>query len=114
MMTNSNDSVKLGAKLLLEGAKMLNTPCPICRNPIYQLRDQRLYCVTCVKEVVRENTAESKTGDTTQISNDTSMDPIAAKIAQLSSMLDKENDPLKIVEIADTIKKLQQIQKNKG
>jgi len=113
-MTNSNDSVKLGAKLLLEGAKMLNTPCPICRSPIYQLRDQKLYCTTCVKEVVRENASEPNIMDTNQVSADISKDPIAAKIAQLSSMLDKENDPAKIVEIADTIKKLQQIQNNKG
>ena len=113
-MTNSSDSVKLGAKLLLEGAKMLNTPCPICRNPIYQLRDQRLYCTTCVKEVVRENSSESNTIDLEEASKESDKDPITAKIAQLSSMLDKETDPSKIVEIADTIKKLQQIQNNKA
>ncbi|MDH5400876.1 MAG: hypothetical protein OEZ01_13215 [Candidatus Heimdallarchaeota archaeon] len=102
-----NDSpIKRAAELLLKGAQMLNQPCPICISPIYKLPDSTLFCTTCDKKLIyeKDNALTNKTQTNTKINN-----PILNKIKELTNMLEQEKDLAKIVEIADTIKKLEMI-----
>ena len=105
-MGSSDEVIAKAAELLLQGAIMLSTACPVCRDPIYKLKDESMYCVKCDKPVVRQVEHETKTGQT----QSTQVDPITQKITQLSRQLELETDHEKIVQLADTIKKLQQMQ----
>ncbi|MHA2092213.1 MAG: Sjogren's syndrome/scleroderma autoantigen 1 family protein [Candidatus Kariarchaeaceae archaeon] len=104
-MGSSDEVIAKAAELLLQGSIMLNIACPVCREPIYQLKDKSMYCVKCDKPVVRQVENEKKVDQTLS----TQIDPIAQKIAQLSRQLERETDQEKIVQLADTIRKLQQL-----
>lgn len=105
---NKLDATQRAAQLLLEGAKMTNIACPECDMPIYQKRDENLYCATCDKRVVREEEQSQKVA----ISSSGASDPIAKKIAQLSTQLEAETDLAKIKELSETIRHLQKIQQS--
>ena len=73
-----DDPIKKAADLLLKGERMLEISCPVCNDPIYQLKDKSMFCVTCDKKVVREedmdisiadNTRENKNSNKTIIKN---------------------------------------------
>ena len=108
-----DEVTKKGAKLLLEGAKMLATPCPICHNPIYQLQNSQLICVKCNRMVEIVSKAPTKTPTQLEIPRQIVANKentaINLKIDQLTKQLLEETDPKKIIEIAETIKKLEQI-----
>jgi UPF0148 protein len=104
-MGSSDDVIAKAAELLLQGSIMLNIACPICREPIYQLKDKSMYCVKCDKPVVRQVENEKKVGQ----NQSTQVDPIAQKISQLTRQLERETDHEKIVQLANTIKKLQEL-----
>lgn len=99
-----NDSVIKGAKLLLEGAKMLQTPCPQCKTPIYELKNKKLICTLCNQYLIREG--EIKKEEPNSIFK---LSPVRSKIKQLSNNLDEETDPKKIIELSKLIKELEKI-----
>ncbi|MCH8908903.1 MAG: hypothetical protein IH840_17600 [Candidatus Heimdallarchaeota archaeon] len=100
------DAYQRGAELLLKGAIMLRTACPNCNDPIYKLRDGRLFCATCNTSVIVVDDSEV---DRINDSEPEEHDPITKKIAGLSKQLELETNPEKILELAETIRKLQQI-----
>ncbi|MHA1749976.1 MAG: Sjogren's syndrome/scleroderma autoantigen 1 family protein [Promethearchaeota archaeon] len=51
-----NDSnIRKMAHYLMSGAKMLDLACPICNNPIFQLKNGEKACVVCERKVVFED-----------------------------------------------------------
>ena len=104
------DKVQLAAELLLNGASMLGIACPRCRDPIYLLRDKTMFCATCNSSIAYENSIGNQEEKVSKPESD-KLDPIQAKIDQLSAKLKITNDPDEIISIANTIKKLQQISK---
>ncbi|MHA2501823.1 MAG: Sjogren's syndrome/scleroderma autoantigen 1 family protein [Candidatus Kariarchaeaceae archaeon] len=101
----NDDAVRRASELLLKGATMLQDACPDCNNPIYKLNDGAMRCAYCDKGVIREsslNKAELK-----ELHQDE--DPIYQKIMSLKKQLQAEEDPDKIIKLAETIKKLQEI-----
>jgi UPF0148 protein len=104
---NDEEKTKKAAELLLQGAAMLQISCPQCNDPIYRRRDGQMFCVNCQSIIMYEKDS-SKHDNEPRTQNDTS-DPIQAKIEKLAAQLDQEDDPEKIVKIAETIKKLQNL-----
>lgn len=117
MKKKSDESLQRGAKLLLEGATLGMDHCPQCKMPIYILRDKTMYCATCDVKLVKEedlNKEEPQGSDLQPVQHKntgrtSSKSPIQAKIDQLSEQLQSETDPNKMIEIAETIKKLERI-----
>ena len=110
----SDDVTKRAAQLLLKGAKMLQIACPICHQPIYQLQDSTMLCVQCDRNVEFATSeyvpiTSSQQKITKELISD---NPIQQKIEQLSLLLQAETDPQKIVEYAETIRKLEQIKQS--
>ncbi len=103
------NKIKKAAELLLKGSKMLNIACPVCDNPIYEMKDHTMYCVNCEKNVVKENNLEETQKNYAEHSIHTKNDPIQMKIEQLGISLLNEVDYDKIVEIAELIAKLKKI-----
>ena len=59
-MGSSDEVIAKASELLLQGAIMLSIACPVCRDPIYQLKDESMFCVKCDKPVVRHVENETK------------------------------------------------------
>ncbi|MHA1371211.1 MAG: Sjogren's syndrome/scleroderma autoantigen 1 family protein [Promethearchaeota archaeon] len=53
-MDDNEQNIRKMAIYLKKGAKMLDLACPVCNNPIFQLKDGRKYCVVCEKPVLFE------------------------------------------------------------
>jgi UPF0148 protein len=104
---DDDEKTKKAAELLLQGATMLQISCPQCNDPIYRNRDGQMFCVNCQSLIVYER--DSKKEENLQQTKIDTNDPIQAKIQKLAIQLDQEQDPDKIVAIAETIKKLQNL-----
>ncbi len=115
MKRDDEESLQRGAKLLLEGATLGMEHCPQCKMPIYILRDKTLYCATCDVKLVKEEDLKKKDNDEKVRADNKkptkrkTASPIQAKIDQLAKQLEEETDPEKMVELAETIKKLENI-----
>lgn len=104
---DDDEKTKKAAELLLQGATMLQISCPQCNDPIYRKRDGQMFCVNCQSLIVFER--DAKIEEKQQSKRIETNDPIQSKIDKLAAQLDQEQDPDKIVEIAETIKKLQNL-----
>jgi uncharacterized Zn finger protein (UPF0148 family) len=54
-MEKRDADVKKMAKVLLEGAKMLDMACPVCNNPIFQYKSGEKVCAVCERKVIVES-----------------------------------------------------------
>ncbi len=114
MKRDEDISLQRGAKLLLEGATLAMDHCPQCKMPIYILRDKTLYCATCDVKLVREKEPEQGNDPSSKDSNTekkvkVAQSPIQEKIDSLAEQLKHETDPERMVELAETIKRLEKI-----
>jgi len=69
-MERQDANIKKMAKLLREGARMLDLACPVCNNPIFQLKTGEKICIACERKVVFESELqppEKKSEPSTQI-----------------------------------------------
>ncbi|MHA1727166.1 MAG: Sjogren's syndrome/scleroderma autoantigen 1 family protein [Promethearchaeota archaeon] len=48
----NEDIIKKMASLLLQGATMLDLSCPQCGNLLYRLKNNKVYCPSCEREVI--------------------------------------------------------------
>jgi uncharacterized Zn finger protein (UPF0148 family) len=62
-MERQDASIKKMAKALREGARMLDIACPVCNNPIFQLKSGEKVCVSCERKVVFEGEMPKKGKD---------------------------------------------------
>ena len=100
-----SEALERAAKLLLDGAVMLRESCPVCVNPLYKKRDGSLYCSKCDKKVVKEeDLQQEKSASSLETSS-----PIQSKIDALSTELQNTDDPERIVELSEMIRKLEKI-----
>ncbi len=59
-MERQDASIKKMAKALREGAKMLDLACPVCNNPICQVKSGEKVCVSCERKVIIEGEEPNK------------------------------------------------------
>lgn len=114
--------VKIAAKEMIKGSKMLGKQCEICNFPLFEDINGNIYCIMC--NTKKEKTTTTSTNSKNNINNNTSnnkqnnnsanytqdMDNLKnilnKKIDYLSKKLDKENEVHRIIEIATAIKLL--------
>ena len=102
---SKKDAIERASELLLQGATMLQISCPQCGNPIFKLRDGTMRCADCNQQVFFERDIDSET----RKNMEREKSPIQMKINKLTTQLEQEEDPDKIIKIAETIKKLKEI-----
>ena len=102
---NSDDAIRRASELLLQGATMLQISCPQCSNPIYRLQDGTMICADCNQRVFFERDLSAEQRKQFQQGES----PVQKKIENLMRQLEQEEDPEKIIQLAETIKKLREI-----
>jgi len=108
-MTSDDNIKKMGA-LLREGAKMLDYSCPECNNLLFQLKNGKILCPTCNREVI------FKTDENINIESDKSLtqdkrisslsDIILIEIEKYTKILNTSFQLSQVKEILDIIEKL--------
>lgn len=104
-MSKDDEALLRSSELLLQGATMLQLSCPQCSNPIYRLRDGTMRCAHCNQQVFHERDLDNSMKQEMKQKNS----PIQKKIDNLTTQLEQEEDPDKIIKLAETIKKLKEI-----
>ena len=107
------DVIKIAAREMLKGSKMLGEHCKVCGFPLFQDSRGNKYCIYC--RVMEErnkgdkidiNKKEDKKDRTPPYSEDTYIKIVDRKIDYLFKRLDEEYEVARIVEITDAIKVL--------
>ena len=114
--------VKIAAKEIVKGSKMLGKQCEICNFPLFEDINGNTYCIMCstkkekhtAPSINSENNINNKTLSNKQNNfnanyiqdMDNLKNIINKKIDYLSKKLDNENEVHRIIEIATAIKLL--------
>ncbi len=112
-MQNNDDSlIKEMAKLLREGATMLDKSCPKCNTLIYRLPNGKIICPSCNSEIViqKETTPppQSQYSKGNQKTHDffPSLNSIYDQINKLCDQMEKGSDIKKLEKILNLISHL--------
>lgn len=89
MLVSEDEGVKRMTRLLLQGATLLDIPCPACGSPLFKLKSGELYCPNCQKRVVRAEEAP-KASQNAVI--DSLNQTICRKLMELNELITKEED----------------------
>ena len=90
------------ADLLRSGAVMSSLPCPVCSSPIFKLKNGDLWCEKCKKKAVY-NTFEQKDASRSLTRLNNVESTCLSKIQEISTLIQEEEDPLKIERLAATL-----------
>ena len=97
----SNDLTQKAIKMLLDGGTLRSEPCPYC-NGVRVMKDGHALCINCGKEPEQKptkiETKEKKSISTLKI--------LEKKLEELSTQLEKENEPAKQQELIKSIDSL--------
>jgi len=94
MQNNEDQLVKKMAKLLQEGATMLNKTCPKCNTLIYRLPNKKIICPSCNSEIIIQK-EDSPIQDSINTSTD-SMDNFEELLRTILSKIDVLNKKLQV------------------
>ena len=89
MLVSEDEGLKRMTRLLLQGATLLDIPCPACSSPLFKLKSGELYCSNCQKRVVRAEEAP-KVSQNAVI--DSLNQTICRKLMELNELITKEED----------------------
>ncbi|HIQ38544.1 MAG TPA: hypothetical protein EYH53_00860 [Methanothermococcus okinawensis] len=112
---NEVDVIKIAAREMLKGSKMLGEHCKVCGFPLFEDIKGNKYCVYCKvmkkreekeRDDIIEINKEDKKDTMPFYSKDTGIKILERKIDYLFKKLDEEYDVARIMEITDTIKAL--------
>jgi len=94
------------ADFLRQGAKMLNSNCPECNNPLFKLKNSDIFCPGCQKKVVLERQEQTKTSPETPSKQDVPKTQTLAKNLKwkLQELNDKLANEIDIHAIKDILK----------
>ena len=94
MQNDEDQLVKKMAKLLQEGATMLNKTCPKCNTLIYRLPNKKIICPSCNSEIIIQK-EDSPIQDSINTSTD-SMDNFEELLRTILSKIDVLNKKLQV------------------
>jgi len=96
-----NDLTQKAVKMLLNGGTLLSESCPYCKG-VRVMKDGHALCVNCGKEPEQKST-KIETGEKKSISI---LKTLENKLEELSTQLEKENEPAKQQELIKSIDSL--------
>ena len=97
----SNDLTQKAIKMLLDGGTLLSESCPYCKG-VRVMKDGHALCVNCGKEPEQKPT-KIETKEKKSIST---LKTLEKKLEELSTQLEKENEPAKQQELIKSIDSL--------
>jgi len=104
---DNDEIIKTLSAELLKGAKMLSTHCSKCGSPLLE-KNGKIYCPICEKSVnTKKYKKESKNEENLYFKDELDLDMIIiSKISYLSKKLEKEEEVIRIKEIAEALSAL--------
>ena len=104
------DAIKIAAREMLKGSKMLGEHCKVCGFPLFEDSKGNRYCVYCRMRGERSKSDKieggKKENKTPLYIQHTYIEVVDRKVEYLFKRLDEEYDIARIVEITDAIKLL--------
>ncbi|MCD6312756.1 MAG: hypothetical protein J7L79_02950 [Thaumarchaeota archaeon] len=79
------------ADALRSGAKMLADQCPVCGNPLFEIKGQ-IWCLKCNKRVVRVSSEEEVEEALTTITLTEAMKTLTTKLEEVNLILKRTSD----------------------
>lgn len=87
------DTMKRMADLLKSGAKMLDSSCPVCSTPLFQLQGGEIWCVKCDQRVVILREGEREGAVLKPLLWEEMEDTLLMKLSETNSRMRMEEDP---------------------
>jgi UPF0148 protein len=111
MLVSEDEGLKRMTRLLLQGATLLDIPCPSCDSPLFKLKSGELYCPNCQKRVVRAQEVP-KVSQSAVI--DSLNQTICRKLMELNELITKEEDQERLgVYLKNLVSWLEALEKTK-
>ena len=114
MQDKEDQLIKKMAKLLQEGATMLDKVCPQCNTLIYRLPNKKIICPSCNREIIIQKEQLSQNGvpsNASSVNHDFSSirNVIFSKIELLGQTLHTERDIYQVEKLITIIDKTVQV-----
>ena len=105
-MSKKEETIKAMADLLRQGATLIEHSCPACSSPLFKLRNGKLWCGSCKKQViiVAEGEPEPDISKAQPLSSLEST--IMKKIEAIEKQLAEETDVNKLSTLGATLSTL--------
>ncbi len=107
-MPKKTDELEVMVNLLRQGATLTDLSCPACASPIFKLRSGTLWCVKCQKRVVVVKEGESTAKVTAPMLISKLEATVLAKIQEIESKIQQENDPEQLQKLSSILSTLLQ------
>ena len=91
MTSDESEYMRRMADALRSGAKMLADQCPVCGNPLFEIKGQ-IWCLKCNKRVVRVSSEEEVEEALTTITLTEAMKALTAKLEEVNLILKRTSD----------------------
>ena len=96
-----NDLTQKVIKMILSGGTLLSEPCPYCKG-VRVMKDGYALCINCGKEPEQKPTKI----ETKEKKSNSTLKTLEKKLEELSTQLEKENEPAKQQELIKSIDSL--------
>jgi len=105
-MTKQPTDLQTMANLLKQGATLTDLSCPACASPLFKLKDQKLWCAKCQKQVILVKEGETPTEATRQLLLSTLETTLLTKIQEIEKRIKDEKDPEQLQKLTTTLSTL--------
>ncbi|MGD8505939.1 MAG: Sjogren's syndrome/scleroderma autoantigen 1 family protein [Candidatus Bathyarchaeota archaeon] len=102
------DELEAMADLLRQGATLTELSCPACASPLFKLRSGKLWCAKCQKQVVVVKEGELAEKVTAPMHLRTLEATVLAKIQDIETKIQQENDPEQLQKLSNILTTLLQ------
>jgi len=94
------------ANLLKQGATLTDLSCPACASPLFKLKDQKLWCAKCQKQVIMLKEGESPAEATRPLLLSALESTLLTKIQEIEKRIKEEKDPEQLQKLTATLSSL--------
>ena len=98
MASDESEYMRRMADALRSGAKMLSEQCPVCNNPLFEIKGQ-IWCLKCNRRVIKVTSEEEVEEALTSVALTEVIKTLTAKIEEVNMKLRRAID-------ADEVRKL--------
>lgn len=105
-MSKEPTDIQTMANLLKQGAALTDLSCPACASPLFKLRDGKLWCAKCRKQVIVVKEGESPTEATRPLLLSRLESTLVTKIQEIEERIKDENDPEQLQKLTTILSSL--------
>ena len=103
MSTDNGEYMRRMVDALKSGAKMLADHCPVCNNPLFEIKGQ-IWCLKCNKRVIKVRDEEDIEEALTSITLSEIMKTLTTKVEEINLLLKRTADAEEVKKLTETLK----------